>query len=76
MAGTDLAAPSLPWRAASRLTIALVGTASKIFLTLACTTNVVGLDGFTRLLDERRDVAKRDRGLLTGMDLDPDASAI
>jgi monolysocardiolipin acyltransferase len=73
---SDLPGPTLPWRAASRITIALIGTASKCFLALACTTNLVGLDRFAKLLDERRDVARRDRGLLTGMDLCPDVWAV
>jgi monolysocardiolipin acyltransferase len=70
MAGSDLSRPSIPWRVASKLTITLVGTLSKCFLTFACTTKVVGLEKFANILDERRDVAKRERGLLTGMELD------
>jgi hypothetical protein len=59
--------PSLQWRAASTLTIALTGLASKAFLTLACTKEVHGLDGFVKVLDERKDVEGRERGLLTGI---------
>jgi monolysocardiolipin acyltransferase len=76
MAGSELSGPSLPWRAASRVTITVIGAVSKCYLTLACTTKVVGLDKFSQILDDRRDVAKRDRGLLTGMDLDLEASAV
>jgi monolysocardiolipin acyltransferase len=59
--------PSLQWRAVSALTIALTGMASKAFLGLACTKEVHGLDGFAKLLDERKDVDGRERGLLTGI---------
>jgi monolysocardiolipin acyltransferase len=76
MAKDELSAPSLPWRGASRLTITFVGAVSKCFLNLACSTKVHGLDNFTKLLDERRDISKRERGLLTGMELDSKISAI
>jgi hypothetical protein len=59
--------PSLQWRAASTVTIALTGLASKAFLNFACTKDVYGLDGFVKVLDERKDVAGRERGLLTGI---------
>jgi hypothetical protein len=62
-----LSAPSLPWRAASTFTMSAVGILSKSFLNLACTTKVHGLDGFLKILDQRRDVANRDRGLITGI---------
>jgi monolysocardiolipin acyltransferase len=61
--------PSLQWRAASTATLALVGVASKAFLAFGCTKEVNGLDGFIKVLDERRDVEGRERGLLTGNSL-------
>jgi monolysocardiolipin acyltransferase len=62
----QLSAPSLQWRFASSATIALVGVFSKCFLKLANTTKVYGLREFEKLLDERKDPAKRERGLITG----------
>jgi hypothetical protein len=59
-------APPLTWRIASTTTIAVIGILSKSFLGLLNTTKVHGLDGFVRLLDERKDVSKRQRGLITG----------
>ncbi|KAF2434579.1 hypothetical protein EJ08DRAFT_730776 [Tothia fuscella] len=59
------ATPSLPWRVASTVTLSLVGVISKTFLTFATKKEVYGLDGFVELLDRRRDVSERERGLLT-----------
>lgn len=59
-------APSLSWRAASTATIAFTGFLTRAFVRLACATEVHGLDGFVRLLDEREDVNRRQRGLITG----------
>jgi hypothetical protein len=59
--------PSLTWRTASTATIAFMGLACKGFLSIATKkTEVHGLDGFVKVLEEREDVAKRERGLLTG----------
>jgi monolysocardiolipin acyltransferase len=58
---------SLPWRIASTATLGTVGVLSKTFLTFATKKEVCGLEGFVKLLDGRRDVDKREKGLLTGM---------
>jgi monolysocardiolipin acyltransferase len=68
MPADDIAVPpSLQWHAASTATIALCAVACKAFLALACTKEVYGLDGFVKVLDERRDIEGRERGLLTGI---------
>lgn len=59
-------APGLSWRIASTATIAFTGFLAKAFTSVACTTEVRGLDGFVKLLDERKDVNSRQRGLITG----------
>jgi monolysocardiolipin acyltransferase len=61
----QLVAPPLTWRIASSTTIAVIGLMSKAFLKLANSTTVYGLDDFVKVLDERRDPAKRERGLIT-----------
>jgi len=43
-----------------------IGLLCKSFLVLASSTKIHGLEAFKTLLDERRDVANRKRGLLTG----------
>jgi monolysocardiolipin acyltransferase len=58
-------APPLTWRIASTTTVAFIGILAKTFLSLANRTTVHGLDGFTKLLDEREDPYKRERGLIT-----------
>jgi hypothetical protein len=58
---------SLPWRTASTATLTTVGLLSKTFLALATSKEVYGLDAFVKLLDGRRDIEQRERGLLTGM---------
>lgn len=63
------AAPSGPWRAASSLTMGAVGLLCRGFLLGLSRTEAHGLDEFLGLLDERRDVAGRERGLITGMRL-------
>lgn len=67
----ELSSPSLPWRFGSTLTFGAVGALCKSFLNVACTTRVHGLDEFQKLLDERRDVSKRERGLITGIIFNP-----
>ncbi|KAF2674273.1 hypothetical protein BT63DRAFT_6273 [Microthyrium microscopicum] len=61
----DLSRPSLQWRAASRVTIAAIGLFSKSVLNFLNSTRIYGLDAFVKLLDERKDVSKRKKGLLT-----------
>lgn len=58
--------PSLPWRVGSATVMGLVGSISRIFMFGANRTEVHGLDQFLELLDERRDIDGRERGLLTG----------
>lgn len=58
-------APSAPWRAASSITMGAVGLLCKGFLGLN-KVETHGMDRFLELLDERADVGKRERGLLTG----------
>jgi monolysocardiolipin acyltransferase len=53
-------------RAASTSVIATTGILSKLILSTAQAVDVTGLEGFLRVLDERRDGKKRTRGLLTG----------
>lgn len=67
MQGDDeMSKPSLRWRVASRFTMSAIGLLCKSFLVLASSTKIHGLEAFKTLLDERRDVANRKRGLLTG----------
>lgn len=58
--------PSLPWRIGSSLTIGAVGAFCRTFLYGFNDSQVVGLDRFLKVLEERRDVGARTRGLLTG----------
>jgi monolysocardiolipin acyltransferase len=59
-------APSGPWRAASAFTMGAVGLLCKGFLGLN-KVETHGMDDFLKLLDERKDIVGRDRGLITGM---------
>lgn len=59
-------APSGPWRAASAFTMGAVGLLCKGFLTGLSTVETHGLDKFLGLLDERENVAERQKGLITG----------
>ncbi|KAI9813940.1 MAG: hypothetical protein M1832_006025 [Thelocarpon impressellum] len=69
MAGGNIppspAQPSLPWRTGSSVVMAVTGFLSRTFLFGASRPEVHGLDGFLRVLDARRDVDARERGLLT-----------
>ena len=58
--------PSLPWRMTSSLVMGLTAALSKGFLYTFNSVEVTGLDGFLKILDERKDVGKRERGLITG----------
>lgn len=59
-------APSGPWRAASNFTMGAVGLLCKGFLNGFNRVETHGMYEFLKLLDERHDVAGRERGLLTG----------
>lgn len=62
-----LTAPSARWRRASTVTLFFTGGLAKLFLKTGTAKNEVhGLEAFVKLLDERSDVAGRQRGLLTG----------
>ena len=65
---SSLEQPSLPWRAGSSLIMGLVGSISRVALFGANETEIHGLQGFLELLDERRNVEDRQRGLITGKD--------
>ncbi len=58
--------PSLPWRFTSSIVMGVVGTLSRSFLYALNDIEVVGLDGFLKILDSRSDPEKRERGLITG----------
>lgn len=54
------------WRIASTATLAFAGFLSKGFLSVATKSTVTeGMDEFVELLDKRRDVEGRERGLIT-----------
>lgn len=57
-----------PWtaRAASSVTVGVVGFLCRSFLFALNKTEVFGLDGFLRVLDSRKDSSTRERGLITG----------
>lgn len=58
--------PSLPWRVGSASVMGLVGSISRLFMFGVNRTEVHGLVQFLELLDERRNIDGRERGLLTG----------
>jgi hypothetical protein len=58
--------PSLPWRVGSSLIMGLTGTLSRGFLYGLNSVEAIGLQKFLKILDEREDVEKRTKGLLTG----------
>jgi len=53
----------------------VAGALSRIFVHGASSTEVHGLDGFLELLDKRRDIDRRERGLLTSTLQDASQSA-
>jgi len=59
--------PSLPWRTGSTIVMGMTGLLTRGFLYGLSSTTVEGLDGFLKLLDERRDIEGRERGLVTGI---------
>lgn len=58
--------PSLPWRVGSSIVMGVTGAISRLVLFGANTTEVHGLGNFLELLDQRRNVENRKRGLITG----------
>ncbi|KAI9670063.1 MAG: hypothetical protein M1817_004543 [Caeruleum heppii] len=63
--GAQPVAPSLPWRLSSSVVMGVTGALCRTFLHGANRTEVHGLDGFLRVLDERQDIEGRERGLIT-----------
>jgi monolysocardiolipin acyltransferase len=66
MSPTSPSQPSLPWRATSSFVMGVTGFLSRSFLFGFSYTEVIGLDRFLEVLDGRKDVSSRDKGLLTG----------
>ncbi|KAF2763422.1 hypothetical protein EJ05DRAFT_507021 [Pseudovirgaria hyperparasitica] len=58
-------APSLPWRASSIATVGTIGAICRAFLYGLSYTESPGLERFLGVLDERRDIEGRKRGLIT-----------
>jgi hypothetical protein len=63
-------APSAPWRAASTFVMGAVGLLCKGFLSGLSKVETHGMEDFLKLLDEREDIDRRERGLITGMQRD------
>ena len=59
--------PSLPWRIGSAAIMGFVGSASRLFMFGANSTEIHGLDGFLETLDRRKGPEQRERGLITGI---------
>ncbi len=59
--------PGWPRRLVSTVVMGMTGVMSKVFIYGLNRVEVVGLDGFLKMLDSRRDVEKRQRGLITGV---------
>lgn len=58
--------PSLPWRMTSSVIMGLTAALSRGFLYGLNSVEVTGLERFLEVLDKRKDVEKRQRGLITG----------
>lgn len=58
--------PSLPWRFGSATVMGFIGILTRTFMYGANSMETHGLDGFLSLVDERRDIDQRRRGLITG----------
>jgi len=66
------ASPTLAWRAGSAFVMGTVGAIVRSFTYGLSYPQVNGLDNFLKILDERIDVDKRQRGLITGKRTDVD----
>ena len=64
---TPQSQPSAPWRAAATFVMGVTGTLFRGLMYGANRPEVHGLDQFLQVLDGRKDVEKRERGLITGM---------
>ena len=62
----DSPPPSLPWRFGSATVMGVSGFLTRTFMYGANSMETHGLDGFLNLVDERQDIDKRQRGLITG----------
>lgn len=60
------AAPSLPWRIASSTVMGLIGASVRSFMYGLNSAEAHGLDGFLELLEKRKNIDERERGLITG----------
>lgn len=58
--------PSLSWRMSSSLVLGATSMLCRGFLYGLNTVETTGLDRFLEILDKRKDVDKRERGLITG----------
>lgn len=58
--------PSLTWRNTSSILIGLSVAVSKGFLYGLNKVETIGLERFVELIEQRRDVKKRTKGLITG----------
>jgi monolysocardiolipin acyltransferase len=58
--------PSLSWRMTSSLVMGLTASLSRVFLYGLNTVEVTGLQRFIEILDQRKDIVKRQKGLITG----------
>jgi len=67
--GNAPAAPSLPWRFTSSVTMGIITTIAKGFLYGLNNIEVTGLEGFLETLDRRKGIDGRQRGLITGKNL-------
>lgn len=63
--------PSLLWRTGSTVAFGATSILCRSFLLGLNNTETVGLDKFLEVLDARKDVEKRNRGLLTGISTCP-----
>ncbi|KAI1805801.1 hypothetical protein F4811DRAFT_560844 [Daldinia bambusicola] len=57
--------PSLPWRMTSSVVMGLTAALCRTFLYGLNSVEVTGLERFLEVLDQRKDVEKRQRGLIT-----------
>ena len=62
----DSPPPSLPWRFGSATVMGFIGILTRTFMYGANSMETHGLDAFLNLVDERRDICHRQRGLITG----------
>ena len=60
------APPSLPWRIGSSTVMGVVGSLTRAFMYGLNRTETHGLESFLEVLDNRKDVDQRERGLITG----------